>query len=68
MEIGLFESLDGGGSWVYVDNGLFLVGIWEMKIVNDEVVLVIYGRGIWSVSFLELEGYELIEVLLGLKL
>lgn len=67
-EIGLFESLDGGANWAYADNGLPPVGIWEMKIVNDEVVLATHGRGIWSVALPELEGYEPIEALLGPKL
>ena len=57
-EIGLFESLDGGISWQFADNGLPAVGIWEMKIVNDEVVLATHGRGVWSVSLPELMGYE----------
>jgi len=57
-EIGLFESLDGGQSWLYADNGLPPVSIWEMKIVNDEVVLATHGRGIWTASLPELAGYE----------
>ena len=64
-EIGLFESLDGGATWAYADNGLPPVAIWEMKIVNDEVVLATHGRGIWSVSLPELAGYEPLAVLLG---
>lgn len=64
-EVGLFESLDGGATWNYADNGLPPVAIWEMKIVNDEVVLATHGRGIWSVSLPELEGYEPIEALVG---
>jgi len=64
-EIGLFESLDGGATWNYADNGLPPVAIWEMKIVNDEVVLATHGRGIWSVSLPELAGYEPPAVLLG---
>lgn len=67
-EIGLFESLDGGQSWQYADNGLPPVSIWEMKIVNDEIVIATHGRGIWSLSLPELEGYEPLEVLLGPKI
>lgn len=66
-EIGLFESLDGGASWAYADNGLPPVAIWEMLIVNDEVVLATHGRGVWSVSLPELEGYEPVAALLGPK-
>jgi photosystem II stability/assembly factor-like uncharacterized protein len=64
-EIGLFESLDGGTSWHYADNGLPPVAIFEMKIVNDEVVLATHGRGIWTVGIPELEGYEPITVPIG---
>lgn len=66
-EIGLFESMDGGESWGYADSGLPPASIWEMKIVNDEVVLATQGRGVWTVSLPELEGYEPIEALLGPK-
>jgi len=57
-EIGLFASTDGGQTWAYADNGLPAVAIYQMRIVNDEVVLATHGRGIWSVSLPELQGYE----------
>lgn len=57
-DIGLFESTDGGASWHIADNGLPPVSIWEMKIVNDEVILATHGRGIWTVALPELQGYE----------
>ena len=57
-EIGLFESTDAGASWQYADNGLPPAAIWDMRIVNNEVVLATHGRGIWTVSLPELEGYE----------
>ena len=64
-EIGLFESLDGGASWNFADNGLPPVHIYEMKVVNDEVVIATHGRGIWSVSIPELEGYEPLPALIS---
>ncbi|MEM6633230.1 MAG: T9SS type A sorting domain-containing protein [Bacteroidota bacterium] len=64
-EIGLFESLDGGNSWQYADNGLPPLAIFEMKIVNDEVIVASHGRGIWSVSLPELQGYEPPAAILG---
>lgn len=57
-EIGLFESRDGGSSWQYADNGLPPASIWDMKIVNDEIIVGTHGRGVWTVSLPELEGYE----------
>ena len=57
-EIGLFESQDGGNSWSLADNGAPAASIWDMKIVNDEVIIATHGRGIWTVALPELEGYE----------
>lgn len=64
-EIGIFESVDGGGTWYYADNGLPAVAVWDMKIVNDEIVVGTHGRGIWSVSLPELQGYEPPEAILA---
>ncbi len=57
-EIGLFETTDGGQNWYYADNGLPAVAIWDMRVVNDQVVVGTHGRGIWSVTLPELSGYE----------
>ncbi len=61
-EIGLFESTDNGASWHYADNGLPPASIWDMKIVNDQIILATHGRGVWTVTLPELEGYEPKEV------
>ncbi len=53
-EIGLFESIDNGLSWHYADNGLPAVGIWQMKIVNNQIVLATHGRGIWTLDVEEI--------------
>ena len=48
-EIGLVESTDNGASWALrVD--FVNTSIWEMKAVDDQVVLATHGRGIWSVT------------------
>jgi hypothetical protein len=57
-EIGLFISEDGGQSWAYADNGLPAVAIFQMRIVDDEVVVATQGRGIWSVALPELADHE----------
>ena len=49
-EIGLYESLDNGASWSMADNGLPAVGIWQIRMVEDQVILATHGRGIWSVE------------------
>lgn len=67
-EIGIFESKNGGQTWAYADNGLPPVTIWEMAIVNDEVVVATHGRGIWTVSLPELAGYQPIAATLSPRL
>ncbi len=57
-EIGLFVSDDNGNSWQYADNGLPAAGIFEMKIVDGQIVVATQGRGIWTVDLPELVGYQ----------
>jgi len=57
-EIGIFESRDNGDSWSYADNGFPAAPVFEMLIVNDQVVVGTHGRGIWSVSLPELTNFE----------
>ena len=57
-DIGLIESTDGGASWHLANNGLPQVAIWEIRIVDDEVVVATHGRGIWSVSLPELADHK----------
>lgn len=54
-EIGIFESLDGGLTWSYADNGFPAISVWQMKIVNDEIVLATHGRGIWTVNLAQFD-------------
>lgn len=57
--IGIVESLDGGATWnLKSDHNLPAVAVWDMRIVNDEVVIATHGRGIWSATLPELAGYE----------
>ena len=49
-EIGLFISTDNGVSWIYADNGIPAVSIWDMKIIGDEVILGTHGLGVWTVK------------------
>jgi len=57
-EIGLMESFDGGASWHLADNGIPAVCIWQMRIVDDQVVVATHGRGIFSVTLPYLAGYK----------
>ena len=53
-EIGLVESTDGGATWAMAENGLPNVGIWRLRVVEDEVIAATHGLGIWSVEIPEL--------------
>lgn len=64
--IGIVESRDGGASWALkTDHNLPAVAVWDMRIVNDEVIIATHGRGIWSATLPELDGYEPVEVVLA---
>ena len=65
-EIGLIESTDGGATWALADNGLPSVGVWNLRVVEDEVVVATHGRGIWSVQIPELEDGRTFNPLLEL--
>ena len=53
-DIGIVCSVNGGESWTLLDTDLPAVVVWDMQIVNDQVVLATFGRGIWSVTIPEL--------------
>ncbi len=64
-DIGIVESLDNGATWHLLESNLPSVSIWEIKIVDDQVVLATHGRGIWSATLAELSGYTPPVVTLG---
>jgi photosystem II stability/assembly factor-like uncharacterized protein len=49
-EIGLFESTDNGANWHYADNGLPAVSIWQMDIIDNQIIIATHGRGIWTLD------------------
>ncbi len=49
-EIGIFESTDAGATWQYGDSGLPAVSVWQMRVVDDLVVVATHGRGIWTID------------------
>ncbi|EZH71484.1 hypothetical protein ATO12_07230 [Aquimarina atlantica] len=56
-DIGVFQTLDGGAHWSLLA-GLPAFSVWQMKIVNNEVVMATHGRGVWTATLEELDGYE----------
>ena len=58
-DVGIVCSVNGGQSWTLLDTDLPAVAVWDMQIVNDQVVLATHGRGIWSVTIPELAEVNL---------
>lgn len=54
-EIGIVESEDNGASWTLLDD-FPNVAVWDMKGVDNQVVIATHGRGIWTA---ELETTQL---------
>ncbi len=57
-EIGIVESKDNGESWQLYNGtskGLPFAAIWDMKVVDNQVIIATHGRGIYTFN---LEGYE----------
>lgn len=53
-EIGVVESTDAGDTWHLLDSDLPAVSVWELKIVDDQVLAATHGRGIWSAQLSEI--------------
>ncbi|NUQ82863.1 MAG: T9SS type A sorting domain-containing protein [Bacteroidetes bacterium] len=53
-EIGIFRSADSGNSWSLLNGNLPAVAVWDMKVVDDQVVIATHGRGIWTCTIPEL--------------
>jgi len=49
-EIGLFESTNSGETWEYADNGLPAVSIFQLKVIDGQVMVATHGRGIWTLD------------------
>ncbi len=64
-EIGMVESLDGGGTWSLLDCNLPAVSVYDMKIQDDQIVIATYGRGIWSVTIPEIKRDVVFAPVLG---
>lgn len=53
-EIGIFESNDNGASWYLLDNMMGAAAVWDMTVMDDQVVLATHGRGIFTATLNEL--------------
>ncbi len=57
-EIGIFVSEDDGESWEYSNSGMPAASIWQMRNVDNQLILATHGRGIWT---LDLDTENVIE-------
>ncbi len=60
-EIGIFQSINGGATWEFADLGLPAVSVWQMKLVNDEIVVATHGRGVWTLNTSQLQVSSIVE-------
>lgn len=49
-EIGIVESTDNGNNWHLLQSELPNTAIWDMKLINDQLVVGTHGRGIWTLD------------------
>lgn len=55
-DIGIFQTENGGQNWSIISD-FPPVATYDMKIVNNQIVIATYGRGIWSATIPELANY-----------
>ncbi|MCK5907889.1 MAG: T9SS type A sorting domain-containing protein, partial [Flavobacteriales bacterium] len=53
-----FETTDNAVSWHMLSTSMLPASVYDLLIVNDEVLIGTHGRGVWTVSLPELIGYE----------
>ena len=61
-EIGIFVSEDGGASWAPMGSSFPSVAVWQLSVVDGQVVAATHGRGVWTATLPELAGYRPPEV------
>lgn len=57
-DIGVFETTDAGATW-HILAGLPPFSVWQMKIVDNQVVMATHGRGVWTATVPQLADYVL---------
>ncbi len=63
-DLGIVESLDGGSTWSLYEGNLPNVMVWDLKVIDGQVIAATHGRGIWSID-LGLDYTNLEEFVLG---
>ena len=57
-EIGIFETTDNAASWHMLNTEMLPASVYDLLIVNDEVIIGTHGRGVWTVIIPELSDHE----------
>ncbi len=53
-DIGIFETTDGGENWHILAGDFPYVSVFQMQIVDDQVVVATHGRGVWSATIAQI--------------
>jgi hypothetical protein len=53
-EIGIVESLDNGQTWAILED-FPNVSVWDMKGLDDQIIIATHGRGIWTAKISNLQ-------------
>lgn len=56
-EIGIIESQDGGQNWHLLE-AFISASVWDMKVIQNEVVIATHGRGIWTATIPDISTLE----------
>ncbi len=59
-DIGMVETTDGGLTWHMLNSDLPFVSVYQMNIVDDQLVVATHGRGIWSLTLPELKKVPIV--------
>ncbi|WP_422361886.1 T9SS type A sorting domain-containing protein [Reichenbachiella sp.] len=59
-EIGIVESIDNGESWHMLSNGFPALSVWELKIVDNQIIAATHGRGIWTLDLMDINNVPFI--------
>jgi Secretion system C-terminal sorting domain len=57
-EIGIVESVNKGESWVLLDDFPH-VAVWDLKGLDDQIIIATHGRGIWSAKMSNLQENQI---------
>jgi photosystem II stability/assembly factor-like uncharacterized protein len=57
-EIGIVESINNGQSWALLDD-FPNVAVWDLKGLDDQIIIATHGRGIWTAKMANLQENQI---------